>query len=673
MKRAILPLIVGAALVLGPLPAQDAWSAPQTQTINCDAGGVTAGATFDGMAATETITFTVTGAGACSISLPAGVGTITGVTGSAPNFTTNSSTVVITVVGTGAFTVTSAGASDTAQSFWVDTCSLTGVGLESSPWQVGTLSNFQTIGDGGCLGSGHYKQTAPITLTNVSDRVPSFSGVYDGDFYTITLGGSGAGSWTGHTSSEGVFGLNLAGTVKKLYLAGDYVTSSWRGSPLVTSVRRGGLVSQVHSSVNVTVTGNLDTVYISGLVRTLGRGAIMEYSSASGTLTWLPASVGGVEHYYGGLVADAGNDLDSIGRDNPRGTEIRDSYSTVTVSWPVAGKCRAYFGGVVGYVPTVAGDVYVVRSYSASSISSASVAGAACSGSIQTSVGGLIGRSDISRNLASVLPAAPSYTYLVSSFWAKDLIGGASTSIGFQQGSASNQTASNQYVGGLPRGVGLDSSLLKDIRTFESREGATAGLPSNSSDLPIASSLGTKSTDGTLTTNAATHRWGIEPGNQVAFIPADYSDSQDFLTRTLLTDITVSRSMAGRQNPNLEGPVTNYPHLGRIWEICSGENNGFPVLVWEGRTCGGAAGAAYAGVPSADPLPSGEGSGGSGDAGSGGSSGVTGAQQPALAATGPNDSQSLFLLASSGILLLLGGVAFWVRQRIRKINPINPS
>jgi hypothetical protein len=31
--------------------------------------------------------------------------------------------------------------------------------------------------------------------------------------------------------------------------------------------------------------------------------------------------------------------------------------------------------------------------------------------------------------------------------------------------------------------------------------------------------------------------------------------------------------------------VEGYPALGRVWEICAYENNGFPVLVWEDRNC----------------------------------------------------------------------------------------
>jgi LPXTG-motif cell wall-anchored protein len=537
-------------------------------------------------------------------------------------------------------------------------CDLAGGGTDASPWLVEDDADFKKIGDGGCSLSGHYKQTDSFTLESADNDPPptdsvatSFSGVYDGDFYTITLGGSGAGSWSNYAGNKGVFGDYLSGTVKKLYLTGVYQTSNIWGQPLVSFVNSGGFISQVHSSVNVTVTGVVDTIRLSGLVRMLRRGAVIEYSSAIGNLTWNPGTVPDRPHIYGGLVAEAGADGDSLGATGSRSTEIRDSYSRVTVTWPSDALCKAQYGGILGNANQVGGDVYLVRTYSASSIATDSLSPTCAT----SQIGGLVGRSDGAlRYLANIVNPPTTYTYLVSSFWATDLIGGVTRAVGTQ-----SSTSSNQYVGGVPTGVGLLSGDLKKIGTFQSGEGGTPGTPSDNSDLPIQSSTGFKPTDGNLQTNSGTYRWGIEPGNQRVFVPVTYTDPTNFLTRTLLTDITVPQTMAGRGSTIDGAAVTNYPHLGRIWEICSDINNGYPVLVWEEETCA-SEGAAYSGVPTSDDPPEESGDGESRVSGVSDAK-ATADSGPQLAATGVSRAQSLMTVMGSALLMLVGFLM--VRQR----------
>jgi hypothetical protein len=490
-------------------------------------------------------------------------------------------------------------------------CTLSGAGTEADPWLVATAANFQLLGDADCTKTGFYRQTADITLSTPSSDYPSthpisagFSGTYDGDFYTITLsGGWGDGTYTG---SQGIFGSNISGTVKKLLLTGNLKTSSFWGQPLVSNVNSGGLVSQVSSDVNVTVTGNLDTVKIGGLVERLARGATIEYSSASGTLSWEPSS-GSLSRstYFGGLAVSAAMDQNSLGSGGSRSTEIRDSYSSVTFKWPDGAQCNGpngvTVGGLVGLQTTVAGDLYLVRSYSTAKFGAGvSTSNTGCAyASIYPAVGGLIGRSDTSKYLGGPPPQIPAYTYFVSSFWAKDLIEGQDNSIGFPR-----RGNTGQYVNELPGAVGLDSTALKNIVTYLSYEGSTPGLPGTSADLPIWSSLGTYPTGGTPVSDASTYRWAIEQGNQTTFVPAEYTDITNFTTRGVIEDNTLSRSMPGQGLAELEGPVQNYPHLGRIWEICSEDNSGFPVLVWERKCSTASAGAAYTGSPT-DPTPEG--------------------------------------------------------------------
>jgi hypothetical protein len=356
------------------------------------------------------------------------------------------------------------------------------------------------------------------------------------------------------------------------------------------------------------VTGSSDTVSVGGLVVRLARGALIEYSSASGTLSWEPTDGPGTStQYYGGLVALSGNDENGLGTSLPRTTEIRDSYSRVSVKWPDGAKCKANFGGIVGATNQIAGDIYLVRSYSASNVDSSTDTSSCGAPFYFPQIGGLIGDGRLDR-LGSYTPpdvATPTYIYFVSSFWAEDLLGNVSDSIGYP-----TSGSTNQYVSSLPRAVGLTSGYLKTLSTFQSKESGTTGIPDVSSNLAEGSSAGGYTTDGTLNTNEETFRWAIEAGNVEAFVASSYPTRQPnpplgaFFNRTLISDTTVPASMAGRGQAALEGPVTGYPSLGRVWEICPESNSGFPVLVWEEWDCSTGGGNGAAGSSSSSPTPS---------------------------------------------------------------------
>jgi len=519
-------------------------------------------------------------------------------------------------------------------------CDLAGTGTSVDPWLVSSDSDFQKIGDSPCLGSGYYKQTADITLSaGAADMTPSgissgFSGSYDGDFYTITL----AGAWSDGSQSvgNGVFNNNVSGTLKKIYLAGNLKPAvspfNAHAAPLAYNIKSGGIVSQVKSTVNVTVIGNVDTIKLSGMVQRLSRGALMEYSSASGTLSWEPTTAPGTRtQFYGGLVADIAVDSDGFGTTvgTTRSVEIRDSYSRVTVKWPSAARCYAIFGGIVGSTNTVGSDVYLVRTYSASQLDpSTDTSSAGCAfGYLR--IGGLYGRSDISRYLGSYTPPAsstPTYVYSVSSFWATDLIGNVAYSIGGEPRSGDT----NQYVGGLPRAVGLTSDHLKTLSTFQSKESATTGIPDVTSNLAVGSSTGGYTTDGTLNTNEASFRWAIESGDVLAFVPPPYPTAQSTPPTTAFF------------NRTLDGTGADYPTLGRVWEICEESNDGFPVLVWEEQDCGG------------DGDGGGEGGGGEGGG------------EP-IAQTGPSEIFGNALGLVGGMVLIVGMAVRFMKRRNRLV------
>jgi hypothetical protein len=189
--------------------------------------------------------------------------------------------------------------------------------------------------------------------------------------------------------------------------------------------------------------------------------------------------------------------------------------------------------------------------------------------------GGLIGVSSDLNNAGDIIASA---------FW---LSSSASNAVG-QIVDGGDQP--NVYsVEALPESPGLSASFLTTLSTYQSEEGEQPGEPSGISDLLVAnSSIGDLSEQD--------YRWAIEAGSVGTFVPSFYGffGESDFSTRELFTDTTVQQSYRVRGAGDLlvhggadAETVTGYPSLGRVWEICTNENNGFPVLVWEERTCSG--------------------------------------------------------------------------------------
>lgn len=536
-----------------------------------------------------------------------------------------------------------------------------------NPWTVGSVTDFALVGDGDCARTGHYRQTASFSLALHSDRALTnasfpFSGSYDGDFHTIAL----EGEWSAGTISifAGVFGEALSGTVKRLKLTGDLVTSRANGNPLVAAVKSGGVVSQVSSSVNVTALDTVgESVLLGGLVGSVDRGGLVEYSSASGTLSWTPPE-GGTRSsaIFGGLAAQIGV---SAGVEDPATSsfaEIRDSYSTVTFKWPLdaASRCSVLAGGLVGVKNQLSGDVFLVRSYSATQLADEDMASTTGCTLKVVRVGGLVGRSgDVTEGFVEPRADNRSYLYFLSSFFASDRLAGTTNSIGLAASGLVNQ----QYQNRLPVAVGLDSDYLRQRATFQSRESTSAlGAPDGAGALPTGNSGGVYPTGSTLTAdpatdpNAETYRWAIEQGDQEVFIASDYAtvDSDRFFTRSVFTDLSVPRG-----ETRLTQAVQNYPSLGRVWEVCLGTNDGFPVLIWEGYSCTGG-----------EFTPS---LGHTGDSDSAGATTQTTppsaamqadvtTQGPELAATGADVQQATALAASAGLLMAVGALMVVLRR-----------
>ena len=557
-------------------------------------------------------------------------------------------------------------------------CELSGEGTAASPWLVSSADDFRKVGRLGCTtdAGDHYRQTADFSLENgpnadgSSDSLPGFnsdvfSGVYDGNYYTITL----EGAWGEATNKgeQGAFGSYLNGTVQRLKLAGTYVSTSEWSNPLVWQVRDGGVVSEVSSSVDVISQQN-GLAYVGGLVGSLLRGSLMEYVSVTGNLEWMPAGTpSNTDRYMGGLAAAAGQANGAQGTTGSRGVEIRDSYSASTMTWPQANRCRVMAGGIIGNTGTVSGDIFVVRTYSSSQPATGEIAVRCTSPVAWNPYGGLFGRVDRSRYFS--VSGQTSVIYPVSAFWATDIIPTpesgtvTKTAVGGLEGTPSIAEYFAEYSDRLPIAAGLSSAMLRDITSFQSFGKVGEDIPDGAADLPVASSATISYASDDLYQDKSAEirlqpqsfRWAIEP-NTSPFIASQYGtpvfgfdDGPNSLSRTLYADTTTPRGES-----RIASAVTGYPALGRVWEICEDANDGFPVLVWEGYCVGDG---------SAGSSGGGSGSSRSSSTNTADTLGASVDQGQHLAATGVNSTQSIGLALFAGGLVLIGWVMAYARRK----------
>lgn len=493
----------------------------------------------------------------------------------------------ITVVASGTFTISSSGTGTPARSFVIDACSLEGSGVAANPWRVGTQADFQKIGNTtspeSCTLSGHYLQTGNLTLNDWSnDRVVGdFSGVYDGDHYSIMLGASnGSSDWDYETRSSGgptgLFEHLEGGTIKKVSLSGTIVTvSSEPVGALAKAASLGAVISEVSSGVTIVskdpdpVVGGIVGEFILGNVR-------IQYSRSNATIQWGPIDPA-ASTYLGGLVGYA----------NPQSSahffEIRDSYSRAEFSLDTTlADQRVGVGGLVGGIndqqgsPTPLVPFYFVRNYSVATIDDSCTIGG----------GVLCDRVEA----GALVETYRSATVYVSNFFR---VGGGFTT------AVDGGTQPAAYDGsGNPVAAPLSVALLKSISTYQSAEDGSSEVPDGASGLAADSDF----------------RWAIEPINVQTFVPSSYaaspavgslgtaSEQSDYTNRgrypdadpmatasylrerlagtTDLTDVTLSRGSDA-------ATTDNYPRLGRVWDIC----DDYPTLVWEEQTsCTGSGG-----------------------------------------------------------------------------------
>jgi hypothetical protein len=585
VRRIVAGIAIFALGVVGSVSTvEEAYAAPATPSpisLNCtDAAALTtslasinANRVISG-AEDDTFVITNVGTGDCTVNTNSGVirenstNTITDLT-IAP-----AASRTFDLRDWGTFSVTPAGG--TAVSFVSDPCEgLTGSGITAEPWLIGSTADFDRIGSGECSRSGFYRQTADIVIDDYSDRVSStFAGTYDGDHYTITLTGGWLTYGTGATDKVGLF-QTVSGTLKKIRLRGGLHSTGQTVGGLVNVLAPGGLVSEVDVELTMRTKGT-GTASFGMVAAQVNESARLQYVRSAGLIVYEADESGNdfLERAIGGLIGDTEK---SVGG-SAGFAEIRDSYSTVSFQWDnAAPKGRLVLvGGLVGYAGSVtnADDVAlrIIRSYASPSFTAVTSTHPS-----YPTVGGLIGRHD------SI------YTVAVASFWNSD--SQALSAIGSRQprsGSPSQASGLTDYLTASPyspEAPGVTSANLRTLSTFQSFELSPvgSGLPGGAEIVEAAS--GEAVTGDVRAPTAPDYRWAIEQGNKVGFVASDYRAVANFASRKLFDSPVPAASYQIRGVATGEGTVSDYPLLGRVWEICANENNGFPVLVWEERDC----------------------------------------------------------------------------------------
>jgi hypothetical protein len=600
MRKVVAGISILACGVFGSVsPVEEAYAAPATPSpisLNCtnDASFTTSLASINvnrviSGAENDTFVITNTGSGNCTVITNSGV-----IREDVTNLETDltiapAASRTFDLKEWGTFTVTPAGG--TAVSFVSDICvGLEGSGIPADPWLIDSAEDFDGIGSSDCSKSGSYRQTADIVLTEYPDRVTGvFSGTYDGDHFGITLAGGGESGWLTYgvtvTDKVGLF-ETVSGTLKKIRLRGGLYSIGQTAGGLVKTLSPGALVSEVDVDLDLRVTG-AGTANFGMVAAEISEGARLQYVRSSGRITYAPSIAPG-QVAIGGLVGQTVRLVDGSG---VKFAEIRDSYSTTTIEWNVTAHPYVIAGGLVGWVGHVFNTddatLRIIRSYASPTFRPASPIPASTDNTQWTPpmVGGLIGRHDSDSTVA------------VSSFYNAD--SGAAFAIAFRQtkeisegvyGNAANFVG---YTGSdLPQAPRVSAANLRILSTFQSSELGTSGLPGGAEIVEAAS--GEAVTGDVRTPTAPDYRWAIEQGNKVGFVASEYRAVANFASRTLISPI-VAQSYQTRGV--VDSNITGYPALGRVWEICANENNGFPVLIWEQRDCAAPGGDASGGNP----------------------------------------------------------------------------
>jgi hypothetical protein len=219
-------------------------------------------------------------------------------------------------------------------------------------------------------------------------------------------------------------------------------------------------------------------------------------------------------------------------------------------------------------------NIRLIRTYAAGSFLNTCVGNDTACNRSRVHEGGLIGYSE--RNNADDV--------FVGNYWLNGVGSNAIGLIAPDEGSPLPKYTAT----GFPVAVPVLASALRAITTFQSQESdETAGQPSGLADLATLASTGSLAEQD--------YRWAIEQGNVSTFVAQKREHPQETVGETvtftrafdrlLWATSPVPRATYQTRGTQSTLPAGSYPNLGRVWEVCSEENNGYPVLVWEERSC----------------------------------------------------------------------------------------
>jgi len=620
VKRLVAAVTLGLLVASGVVGTHgDAWAVadPLSFTVDCTnattLNSSTIPAGFDDArrmtVGTVTDTFTISAeGGACTVTPTNGVIKQDSNDSVDVHIINAGSSVVYEVTGSGSYTIAPASGDPVVFAVDADDCDLDGAGVATAPFLVGTAANFELVGAGDCGLDANYLQTAAIAQLDTYNAAlvvaGVFTGIYDGDHYQLSFSSE---DFDERPPLFETLGVN--GVIKRLTLSGNLKSDLQYVAPLVDQLN-GGTISEIDSRVDIE-TKHPEAVVGGLAARSVNEGgsslpnSIVMYSKFDGSIDWFDPGSNLFGPVIGGLVGMQSLDGDSTDRDSI--LEIRDSYSRARITYDSSDldaddpDSKVYAGGIVGSdgfrdldsTNGSAGDedieiggVRLIRTYFAGSFANT------CEGTdedcnldgpVRVFNGGLMG-------LVVADPDVRGVDLIVSSFW---LSTSATNSVGLillTNGTPANEAQPLAYTAatpGLPEAAHLSATMLRTLSSFQSKESGSLGIPSGSSDLAIGDS-----TDGTLTEQD--YRWAIEGGNIGTFVASSYGDVDDYLTRELYDDTSIVQSYRreGAGDLGVHGgedsrTVTGYPALGRVWEICSGSNDGYPFLVWEELSCTG--------------------------------------------------------------------------------------
>ena len=240
-----------------------------------------------------------------------------------------------------------------------------GAGTSGSPYLIGSLTDLQKMqelvnfnANYGAYRSAHYRQTADINLSSVSDWSPigisgyPFTGVYDGDGKVISNLTIAA-----ITPDKGLFGVvdDAAAVIKNVRLGSVNISA-----PNNTGGVAGRLLAGTIELCRVSGGSIIGVNNVGGLAGTVGSGGTVKNSYASGLSVSGSDNVGGVagsvsgggtvQHCYAAASVKGQNNVGGVvGIINDAGTVVSYSYAAGAVS-ATNTTTSTFVGGVAGRV-----------------------------------------------------------------------------------------------------------------------------------------------------------------------------------------------------------------------------------------------------------------------------------------------------------------------------------